>query len=236
MVLYSNNFDTSPIVAAGVSATLTPGLIQTSIPLSPWWTGDYYANQTYAPSILSLTGAVPAGPIDINLTLGFLGSWDSSDGHGLPDYLDISINGSPVLMKLTSNNASGTIQTYGGGIVVGKPVIATSNYLHFSDTIVDMTTASSLSFTQLGGSLTFEILGYGGGYSPTVTWGSNPNIYDEGWGIDNLVITANNNQSVPAPLPLLGAVSAYRFSRRLKARIRQGNQRRMAQIDTQAPL
>ena len=66
MVLYSNNFDTSPIVAAGVSATLTPGLSQTSIPLSPWWTGDYYGNQTYAPSILSLTGAVPAGPIDIN--------------------------------------------------------------------------------------------------------------------------------------------------------------------------
>ncbi len=227
VVLYSNNFDTSPIVAPGVTASLTPGLIQTSIPLSPWWTGDYFANQTFAPSILNLTGAVPAGPIDINFTLGFLGSWDSSDGEPLPDYLDISINGSPVLMQLTTNNSSGTIQNYGGGTVVGKPVFATINYLG-SDTIVDMSTASSLSFTHPGGPLIFEILGYGGGYTPTTTWGSNPTIWDEGWGIDNLVITATTNQSVPAPLPLLGAASAYRFSRRLKARIRQGNQKKMA--------
>jgi hypothetical protein len=235
MVLYSNNFDTAPTVAAGVSATLTPGLIFTSIPLSPWWTGDYYANQTLASSILSLTGAVPAGPVDINFTLGFLGSWDSSDGEPLPDYLKISINGSPVLTELTTNNALGTVQNYGGGTVVGKPVIATTNYLHFSDTIVDMSTASSLSFNHPGGPLTLEILGYGGGYTPMVIQPPN-GVYDEGWGIDNLVITATNNQSVPAPLPLLGAASAYRFSRRLKGRIRRANQQKMAQIDTQASL
>ena len=235
VVLYSNNFDTSPIVAPGVTASLTPGLIQTSIPLSPWWTGDYFANQTFAPSILNLMGAVPAGPIDINFTLGFLGSWDSSDGEPLPDYLDISINGSPVLTQLTTNNGSGTVQNYGGGTVVGKPVLATINYLG-TDTIVDMSTASSLSFTHSGGPLSLSILGYGGGYTPTTTWGSNPTIWDEGWGIDNLVITASDNQSVPAPLPLLGAASAYRFSRRLKARIRQGNQKRLVQIDTQVPV
>jgi hypothetical protein len=236
VVLYSNNFDTAPTVAAGVSATLTPGLSLTSIPLNPWWTGDYYANQTFASSILSLSGAVPSGPVDIDFTLGFLGSWDSSDGEPLPDYLKISINGSPVLTELTTNNASGTVQNYGGGTVVGKPVIATSNYLHASDTIVDMSTASSLSFIHPGGPLTLEILGYGGGYTPTVTWGSNPTIYDEGWGIDNLVITSANNQSVPAPLPLLGAASAYRFSRRLKGRIRRGNQQKIAKIDSQASV
>jgi hypothetical protein len=98
-----------------------------------------------------------------------------------------------------------------------------------------MSTASSLSFTHPGGSLSFQILGYGGGYTPTTTWGS-PAVFDEGWGIDNLVITASDNQSVPAPLPLLGAASAYRFSRRLKARIRQGNQKRLVQIDTQVPV
>ena len=144
-VLYSNNFDSAPTVAAGVSATLTSNLIFTSIPLSPWWTGNHYANQTLASSILSLTGAVPAGPVDIDFTLGFLGSWDSSDGEPLPDYLKISINGSPVLTELTTNNASGTIQNYGCGTVVGKPVIATTNNLQFSDTIVDMSIASSVT-------------------------------------------------------------------------------------------
>jgi len=239
VVLYSNNFDTTPTVAAGVSATLTPGLIFTSIPLSPWWTGDYYANQTLTSSILSLTGAVPSGPVDIDFTLGFLGSWDSSDGEPQPDYLKISINGNPVLMELTTNNASGTIQNYGGGTVVGKPVIATTNYLQvpglIEDTIVNMSTASSLSFNHPGGPLTLEILGYGGGYTPTVTWPPN-GVYDEGWGIDNLVITATNNQSVPAPLPLLGAASAYRFSRRLKGRIRRGNQQKISKVDAQASV
>ncbi len=232
-VLYSNNFDSAPTMAAGVSATLTPGLTLTSIPLSPWWTGDYYANQTLASSILSLTGAVPAGPVDIDFTLGFLGSWDSSNGQPQPDYLKILINGSSVLSELTTNNASGTVENYGGGTVVGKPVIATSNYVHFSDTIVDMSTASSLSFNHPGGPLTLEILGYGGDYTPTVM--SN-GLYDEGWGIDNLVITSANNQSVPAPLPLLGAASAYRFSRRLKGRIRRGNRQKIAKIDTQASV
>ena len=153
-VLYSNNFDSAPTVAAGVSATLTSNLIFTSIPLSPWWTGNHYANQTLASSILSLTGAVPAGPVDIDFTLGFLRSWDSSDGEPQPDYLEISINNSRFLTELTTNNASGTIQYYGGGTVVGKPVIATTNNLQFSDTIVDMSIASSLSFNHPGGPLT----------------------------------------------------------------------------------
>ena len=229
-MLYSNDFDAgAPTVAAGITDSLTPGLIQTSVSVSPWWTGKYYANQTFSPTTLRLTGAVPAGPMDLDFTLGFLGSWDSSDGHGPPDYLDILINGTPVLTQLTTNNASGSVQTYGGGTVVGKPVAATTNYIG-SDTIVDMATAASLSFNHPGGTLTFQILGYGGGYTPNVTWPNGPNTppqpvptaqWDEGWGIDNLVIRTRGSEDVPAPLPLLGAASAYGFSRRLRRRIGQ---------------
>ena len=59
LVLYSNDFDAgAPTVAAGITDSLTPGLIQTSVSVSPWWTGKYYANQTFSPTTLSLTGAV----------------------------------------------------------------------------------------------------------------------------------------------------------------------------------
>ena len=185
-ILYSNNFDTSPIVANGVTATLTSGLIRPSIPVNPFWSGNYYANQTTAPSTLNLTGALPPGVVKISFTLGFLGSWDSSNGEGLPDYLQILINNSPVLTQLTTNNGSGTVQNYGGGTVVASQVYATLDYIS-ADTIVDMSTASSLSFNHAGGSLSFAIQGYGGGYDPTVSYGEN--FWDEGWGIDNLVVT-----------------------------------------------
>jgi hypothetical protein len=186
MVLYSNNFDTLPFVATGISASLTPGLIQQSIPLSPFWTGNYYANQTTSPSTLTLTGAVPAGVIAISFTLGFLGSWDSSNGEGGPDYLQILINNVPVLTQLTTNNWNGTMQNYGGGTVVGQSAAYTNNYFG-SDTIVNMSTAPSLSFTHLGGLFSFGIQGYGDGYTPTLSYGEA--YWDEGWGIDNLVIT-----------------------------------------------
>jgi microcystin-dependent protein len=190
LVLYSNNFDTAPAVATGVNATLTPGLIQPSIALSPWWTGNYYANQTTSPSVLSLTGNVPAGVVKINFTLGFLGSWDSSNGEAQPDYLQILINNSPILTQLTTNNGSGSVQNYGGGTVVSRTP-RTQNYLSSFDTLVDMSTAPSLTFIHPGGPLSFAIQGYGGGYEPTTTWGENPTIWDEGWGIDNLVVTVS---------------------------------------------
>jgi hypothetical protein len=151
LVLYSNDFDSGSFtVASHITDSLTPGLIQTSVPLSPWWTGKYHANHTFSPTTLNLLGAVPAGPMDIDFTLGFLRSWDSSDGHGPPDYLGILINGTPVLTQLTTNNASGTVQTYGGGTVVGKPVAASTDFIG-TDTIVDMATAAGLSFNHPGG-------------------------------------------------------------------------------------
>jgi hypothetical protein len=185
-ILYSNNFDTAPVVAAGVNATLTSGLIRPSIPITSFWTGNYYANQTTAPSVLNLTGAVSAGVVKISFTLGFLGSWDSSNGEGGPDYLQILINNIPILTQLTSNNGSGTVQNYGGGTVIASQVYSSYDYIT-ADTIVDMSTASSLSFNHPGGPLSFAIQGYGGGYDPTVSYGEN--FWDEGWGIDNLVVT-----------------------------------------------
>jgi hypothetical protein len=242
VLIYKNTFSTPTSIttpdylAPLVSQTtpLTNGVLQTAVsnPSWPSWTGGYFANPTLNSTQLVLGNLTAHTHVDIQLTLGFLGSWDSSDGHGPPDYLKILVDGTPLLANLTTNNASGTIQNYGGGTVLGHIVNATTNYLG-SDTVVDMATAAALlSIPHTLPSLTLEILGYGGGYTPNVTWPSGPNlppmpvppeIWDEGWGIDSLSITAR----VPGPLPVLGAASAFGFSRKLRKRISQSKGARL---------
>ncbi len=135
-------------------------------------------------------------------------------------------NPNPVLMDLTTNNASGTVQYYAGGTVLGHIVPASTHYVYL-DTVVDMATATGLSIPHSGSTLKLEIQGYGSGYSPNVTWppgGSGPvqpvppAVWDEGWGIDSLSIT-DQAQDVPGPLPALGAVLAFAASRRIRRRL-----------------
>lgn len=233
-VLYSNDFDNPSFLAPGVVLTtpLTNGVFpyQTAVnnnTLWPTWKDKYFANQTLQSTVLELSNLPAHDQVDLNFTLGFLGSWDSSDGYNppSPDYLKIVIdnNPNPVLMDLTTNNAIGTVQYYAGGTVLGHIVSASSNYV-FLDTVVDMATAPALTIPHTGSTLKLEILGYGPSYSADVTWppgGSGPAqpvppaVWDEGWGMDSLSISYR----VPGPLPLLGAASAFAFSRKLRSRI-----------------
>jgi len=82
-LLYSNNFDTAPVLAPGavVTTPLSNGIIQSAINNLAWpsWKDNYFANQTFQSSVLEL-GNLPAhSQIDIDFTLGFLGSWDSTE-------------------------------------------------------------------------------------------------------------------------------------------------------------
>jgi hypothetical protein len=148
--------------------------------------------------------------VNIRFILGFLESWDSIDGTVAPDNLKIEVDGTPVLFDLTSNNASGSTVNDGGGTALAQNVQANGT-IYFSDTLIDMATSPALlSIPHSASTLSLAIHAYGAGWQAG---------NDEAWGIDALSITyepAVQPNAVPGPLPMLGAASALRFSRKIR--------------------
>ncbi len=66
-----------------VTTPLSNGIIQAAIHNLAWpsWKDNYFATRRFNPRCWSWLGNLPAhSQIDIDFTLGFLGSWDSTDG------------------------------------------------------------------------------------------------------------------------------------------------------------
>lgn len=192
-VLYSNDFDGNVAIDSGVGITgFTNGSISTANTFGNW-TGSFFENTrgpTAVESTLSLSGLDAHTSIDIDFILGFLESWDSSDGGCCsPDLLDFYIDGTKVA-TLTSNNVQGSVEYYAGGTEIVEGVQANTGNTNWSDTLVDMSTAGFLNFAHTSSSLTFGIVASGAGWQ---------GYTDEGWGIDNLSITYN---AVPEPSSL----------------------------------
>jgi hypothetical protein len=210
-LVYSNNFDAPPVLAPGVSASgFTNGFLETALSFGSW-TGSYFVNRSTgnpsATSALTLSNLPPHTQINVSFVLGFLESWDSNNGPCCsPDLLKIDIDGSPVLAGLTSNNASGTNVIFGGGSLLHAGVQANTVY-GWTDTLVDMSTSSALTFPHTASTLTLALTAYGAGWQGG---------YDEAWGLDDLSITYT---PVPGPLPWLGVASALHHSRRTRRRL-----------------
>lgn len=135
--------------------------------------------------------------ISIDFLLGFLNSWDSTDGSPAPDELSISIDGgAPV--KLTTVTAGGSVNFYAGGTrLVDNGQIDELQF--FTDDLVDMSTAGFLTFAHTASTLTMTIQAGGAGWQGGT---------DEYWGLDALKITATvpgTNVPEPDALALLAA-------------------------------
>ena len=216
-LLYSNDFDALPTLAPGVTASgFTNGGLETANTFGSW-TGNSFANRSLgnpaASSMLSLLNLPAHSSISINFILGFLESWDSTNGSVTPDYLKIEIDGTPILYDLTYNNATGSIVNAGGGTILAQYIQANGNPV-YSDTLIDMATSPALlSIPHSASSLSLAINTYGAGWQGGL---------DEAWGLDALSITyepTGQPSPVPGPLPLLGAASAFRFSRKIRRRL-----------------
>lgn len=213
-LLYSDDFDSPPTLAPGVSASYSGGALDAAIPFGGW-AGNYYSsdrNGPLAPTVLSLTNLPAHSAIDVDFLLGFLESWDSTDGTATPDFLKIEVDGVPKILGLTVNNASGTVVNFGGGTATHSYVQANNNFF-YTDTLVDMSSDPALSFAHTASTLNLAITAYGDGWQ---------GFADEGWGFDAITIRytpADPGASVPGPLPAVGLAAAFGFSRRLRRRV-----------------
>jgi hypothetical protein len=199
--VYRNNFDPGGyFLAPGVTDSfsgLTQGATESAVVDGPinatGWAGNYWANRTGGTptgtpsnvSVLELTNLPAHSSVTLQFLLGFLESWDSSDGNPSPDLLDITLNGSPLLTGLTANNGSGTVESYGGGseLFDGAQINALQSY---SDTLVGY----NLVFPHNSSTLSIGFGANGTGWQG----GS-----DEGFGLDAFKISLDGVSGVPEP-------------------------------------
>ena len=209
-LLYSNDFDGSELRGAGVSGGFF-GLGNEGAVAGFWnaagWAGTYGGSRGGLVdgavadfTGLSLTGLAPHTHIKAGFILGFLDSWDSTDGDPrfAPDRLEIFIDGAKVA-DLTYNNAGGTAKTTGGGVLLSDGMGRVSEYVRvnndtqtYPDTLVDMSTAPFLSFAHTGSSLNLLFRAAGAGWQ-----GGD----DEGYGLDNVVLTYDGVRAPPGGVP-----------------------------------
>ena len=184
--LYFNNFDAPATVAAGVGVVGLTNAAPTAAQAGPWnaagWAGNYADNRTSgnpaAASTLTFTNLPGHTQISVAFLFGFLESWDSTNGSNAPDLFRVQADGVDLVANLTSDNTSGNVEFFDGGVKLFENVQLNSNF-GFSDTLVNMAGAPKLTFNHSGSTLVLSFQAYGGGWQ-----GGN----DEGWGIDNLAI------------------------------------------------
>ena len=217
-LLYSNDFDALPTLAPGVTAGgFTNGGLEAANTFGSW-TGNYFANRSMGnpatASVLTLSNLPAHSAVNISFILGFLESWDSSDpSPWSPDYLKIEVDGSTILDLLTSNNSIGSSVNYGSGAILAQYVQANANNF-YSDTLINMASSPALlSIPHNASTLSLSINAFGAGWQGGI---------DEAWGLDALAITyvpAGNPNPVPGPLPLLGLLTTFKFSRKIRRRL-----------------
>jgi hypothetical protein len=122
----------------------------------------------------------------VSFLLGFLDSWDSTNGSPAPDDL-ISVFVDQVMVgQYTSNNAAGSVAQYGGGSLVFAGVQFDANQF-YTDYVVDYSADAAYTLAHTVSTLTIGLQAGGAGWQGGT---------DEAWGIDNLVVTL-----APAPEP-----------------------------------
>jgi len=213
-LLYSNDFDALPTLAPGVTAGgFTNGGLETANTFGSW-TGNYFANRSMGDpavaSVLTLSNLPAHSAVNISFILGFLESWDSSNpSPWSPDYLKIEVDGSTILDLLTISGAV----NYGGGTILAEYVQANAQ-IYFSDSLIDMAPSPALlSIPHSASTLSLSINAYGAGWQGGT---------DEAWGLDALTITyvpVGSPNPVPGPLPLLGLLTTFQFSRKIRRRL-----------------
>lgn len=209
-VVYSSNFDGTTVVAAGVTANLSGASVQSVQGLSGLGTsgnqfGGNFLSSYNSGSIATLTLSNLPTHTSLNLTglLAALDSWDSTNGGCCsPDLFVIRVDGN-IIFSDTYAIALGTIHNILGLTDIGGGNQQRGFNGGWADAAFDLENELQ-NIAHTASSLTITFSGEGGGWQGGT---------DEGWGIDNLVVSLNGVitqppvTGVPEPmtLSLLGA-------------------------------
>lgn len=190
LTIYDNDFDAPATVAAGVTDSFTVaggGTIATIGSYSASW-GNIFRNATTGLTTLTL-GNLPAhSAINIDFVAAFLDSWDSTNGSPAPDYLNVFID-TVMVAQYTANNASGSLNQFGGGTAVAQYVQFDAHQF-YSDSVVDYTADALYQFAHSSPGIVIGFQAGGAGWQ-----GGD----DEAWGLGRLTVSVT---PVPEPAPL----------------------------------
>ncbi|MBL8555026.1 MAG: PEP-CTERM sorting domain-containing protein [Phenylobacterium sp.] len=196
VALYANDFDSAATLGAGITggpiSNLTLGTADTGSWNASGWSGNYGRNESVGPivsSTLNLSGLAAHTTVTMSFVLGFLDSWDSTNGSPAPDYFEIYIDGAATpLSQMTANNAGGSVEDFDG-----NPIIAHYQQVDgrqfYSDTLIGYL----VTFNHTGSTLSVGLRANGSGWQGGT---------DESWGIDNVNLSynaANGGGGVPEP-------------------------------------
>lgn len=217
VTIIAADFDNAAVLAPGVVDHSTGAGFAQSALGGPYigsggksWSGLHLTMFDTNMLTVSLSGLPIHTSLTVDFLLGFLNSWDSTDGSPAPDLLNISIEGGP-LIQLTTATAGGSVLQYQGGtLLVDNGQIDQDTF--FSDDLVDMSTAGFLTFAHTGSTFTMTIQAGGSGWQGGT---------DEYWGLDAISITAQVPDSGTVPEPgvpalLAGALLAAAWARRAR--------------------
>ncbi|MEQ1889173.1 MAG: PEP-CTERM sorting domain-containing protein [Alphaproteobacteria bacterium] len=203
---YYSDFDAAAIVAPGVTASLTGGLVQPVQGLAGLGNGGNVFGGSFLSSFDPLFGPTNAATLtltnlpvhsSINITglLAAMDTWDS-DAGGIccnPDLFQILVDG-PVAFQDTYNNIQGDNNNINllTDIGAGYQERGFNTFGTFPDQAFDLENELA-NILHSSSTLTITFIGTGDGWE----FGDN-----ESWGIDNLLVALNGVADVPEPVTL----------------------------------
>ena len=189
--VFSYTADTGTVYEGAFAVLTYGGAAESSTLPGTWtsagWDGQFLHNKTTGLTTFQVTNMPTHSSIKLNFLIGLLDSWDSTNGSPAPDYLSITIDGN-LVATLTTNNAGGSVTEFAGGTVLAYKDQVDS-HIFYSDTLLDMSSASWTSFAHSASSITIGFQAGGNGWQ-----GGD----DESWGVDNLSVWVNSG-AVPEP-------------------------------------
>jgi len=184
------NFDSPPVVGAGVFGSFGPATTETAA-VGPWnaagWAGQYAINRSTGNpagfTVLDLHGLAAHSSVSVSFVLGFLESWDGRNGTITPDNLEIYLDGG-LIATYTATNASGSFDDFGTSSIIAYRQQVNGNGF-FSDTLIGFSDVFAHSSSDLNLSWRASGAGWQGGD-------------DEGFGLDNINLSYGHGD-VPEP-------------------------------------